>query len=151
MDDLHEELDEGGVSRRDALKKMAVTAAGFWAVPVISSFRSPAFANTSPACDCDPLEPCSGLDDCGGPDAECGCVPTTVSGECFCHQAQGCDGLTACTTQADCVSSTTVPAGSVCAFSCCGAAGQAYCLPPCGVTDGLRRAARVEGEAWSTR
>jgi hypothetical protein len=140
MDELHEELDEGGVSRRDALKKMGVTAAGFWAVPIISSFRSPAFAQvTSPQCLCSPANPCHGLDDCGGVGAPCNCLPT-VDGECFCHAATGCAGLTPCTSQGDC---SALP-GYVCATSCC--AGGAFCHPPCGVATG----ARVPGEAWST-
>lgn len=138
MDELHEEIDEGGVSRRDALKKMAVTAAGFWAVPVISSFRSPAFAQvTSP--------PCTFTGDCPqtscGPD--CGCLHTE-DGENFCHQGSPCAGRTACTSDADCVAAGLT--GYACANSCCGVP---LCLPPCG-TFVAGAGARVAGEAWST-
>jgi hypothetical protein len=128
MDELHEELEEGGVSRRDALKKMGVTAAGFWAVPVISSFASRAYAaHQSPVCSGHSFT-------CGGPVEICG---ESQFGQCFCDDDtegnSGCFQDGSCATIGVCSSSADCPPGSRCLpTTCCGTP---VCVYECGVGD----------------
>jgi hypothetical protein len=135
MDESHEVLEEGQVSRRDALKKMAAGAVGFWAVPIISSFRSPAFAQVivSPsACvdfDCTQAPQfCGNTPGCGFL-ADCLC-DVDVDGNEVCWQNVLCSDSPTCATNADC------PPTWSCATSCCSPLtdppGQPTCIPPCG-------------------
>jgi hypothetical protein len=129
MDELHEELEEGGVSRRDALKKMGVTAAGFWAVPVISSFASKAYAaHQSPICTGHNFV-------CGGAFVVCG---TGIFGDCFCdvdtEGNAGCFENSPCAPT--CTSSTECPPGNRCISTCCGA----NCVPECGLSASVESA-----------
>ena len=123
---------EGGLTRREMLKKAALVGAVAWTVPIVGSFNTPAFGSvTSPACDCDVNEPCSGQTPCG---AGCACLPT-IAGECFCHNISSCGALRSCTVQNDCDGLV----GYQCANSCCvDAAGVpvSLCIPPCGVYAG---------------
>lgn len=58
---------EGGVSRRDLLRRGAIVGGLVWAAPVIQSIRSPAFAQVSPIRRCyaikwDPVDGCEDAD-----------------------------------------------------------------------------------------
>jgi hypothetical protein len=137
MDEADTELEQGGVSRRDALKRMAVTAAGFWAVPVISSFRTPALAQTVSEGCLSGRDPCIEQGDCSPPGGFCTCL-RTVEGGTFCHQPSFCADLEDCTSTSDCRE------GFACAFSCCDTL---KCIPPCGtvVSQGIGIAAAGDG------
>jgi hypothetical protein len=127
---MSEEHDHTGLSRRHALKRIGIAGAVAWTAPVISSIRTPAYAQ-SPACE--PWE-------CGDPIVECGiacgaspCVcDVDVERNTYCWDNYSCDpacGAIACTSSADCA-----PIGSGnwrCITSCCGQT----CAPPCGECD----------------
>ncbi len=119
---------EGGLTRREMLKKAALVGAVAWTAPIVGSFNAPAFGQvTSPPCDCN-VTPCHGLDDCGGVGTPCNCLPS-VEGDCFCHNSSPCDNpqIKPCAATSEC------PTGWTCAPSCCSGN---RCLPPCGVSAG---------------
>ncbi len=118
---------EGGLTRREMLKKSALVGAVAWTIPIVGSFNAPAFGQvTSPPCAGDPAVPCKGFDQCGGAGAPCNCL-TTVEGDSFCHNSSACSALTVCTSSATC------PPGWACVASCCA---ETLCAPPCGVSAG---------------
>jgi hypothetical protein len=131
-----EEL-QNPISRRRMLKRVGAGAAIAWSAPILSSLRTPAFAQAYPTrCQGGPGTGCAvGGDHCGG-QVDCGegcsCLATSA-GDCFCHQFVSCGnaGVTACTSDADCGPSQTNPRGEGwrCASSCCGTN---LCHPPCG-------------------
>jgi len=135
---MEEEIQEGQVSRRRMLKRIGAGAAVAWTAPVLTSLRTPAFAQGSPPglCpggeDCrDPEHDCNAQIDCSqARDGSCGCGRTPEN-SCFCYQHGAC-GLP-CTTQGDCL---PIP-GTACVASCCGFT----CLPPC-ITSGRRSVPR---------
>jgi hypothetical protein len=118
-----EVLDEG-ISRRRMLKRIGAGAAVAWSAPILTSIRTPAFAQGYGGCGtpgidcftCDPREL-----DCNG-DPSCGCIPTQES-DCFCIAPQACAGLQPCSSSSEC------PDGLRCANSCCG---EPLCLVGCG-------------------
>ncbi len=119
---------DGGLTRREMLKKAALVGAVAWTVPIVGSFNTPAFGQVqSPPCDCSGPA-CRGADDCGGVGKNCNCL-ATVEGDCFCHQGVSCGA----TGVVPCTSSTQCPPGWACAFSCCAGS---QCHPPCGVYAG---------------
>ena len=127
---------EGGLTRREMLKKSALVGAVAWAVPIVGSFNAPAFAQVavSPsACtnfDCFGPEP----DTCGTGTglSTCICDTTDPEGTPSCQDgALSCFGLPECSTTGDC------PPGWGCFHdSCCGDPGGigGICAPPCGVS-----------------
>jgi hypothetical protein len=126
-----EEQEHNRLSRRDALTRIGVVGAVAWSAPIISSIRTPAFAQ-SPSCL--PWE-------CGDPIVECGspcgigpCVcDVDVEGNSFCWDNYSCDpacGAIACTSNTDC---DAIGSGNWgCIVSCCG---NPTCAPPCGECD----------------
>ncbi len=104
------------ISRRKALTRVAAGTALAWSAPVISSLRTPAFAQY-PACAEPPCGPA-----CGGPDTWLECAPTftciciqTIEGTCACIQTNVIDpgGPTPCTASSQC------SAGAVCVNDTC--------------------------------
>jgi hypothetical protein len=126
-------LDEStvdGISRRRVLKRIGAGMAIAWTAPVLTSIKTPAFAQTPSGCGI-PGETCFTCDprelNCNG-DPTCGCTPTTES-DCFCVAPQGCDQQL-CTSSADC------PTGRRCVMGCCPAA---ICAAACGSSNVHRR------------
>jgi hypothetical protein len=118
---VHDERDKQGLSRRDVLKRAAVAGVVAWSAPVISSLRTPAFAQyggcEAPSCNFG--EPC----DCGA------CAARPVLDPCLCSALGFCTSDTpVCQTDADCEAhffgvpgSRCVPCGfdPVCCRSSC--------------------------------
>jgi hypothetical protein len=130
------------ISRRKLVKAAAVGGGLAYAAPFMTSTALAGPGDGHPRCNavagedpktCGP-HPCFDQTICRGeiPDGSfCTCVPREPGngneqgeGQCFCHEAQFCAGLTACENSGDC------PPGWACASSCC--PGGAFCLPPCG-------------------
>lgn len=137
-----ERKTSNGISRRRMLKRIGAGAAIAWSAPILSSIRTPAFAQYGdPRCPaCTPLgetgsEHCAGQADCGaeGSGNPCACLRTSGN-TCACHSCVFCDNpaIVACSSQADC------PAGWICAMSCCsdpGSVDDFRCHPACGGGD----------------
>jgi hypothetical protein len=120
---------ESRISRRRMLKRLGAGAAIAWSAPVLSSLRTPAFAQGYPrpciACETNPC----GVD----PVAECGTGPTgitclcalTVTGGCQCFQPICLTDVEQCN-----VTNPTCPVGFACVTEgCCGVS---FCAPLCG-------------------
>jgi hypothetical protein len=122
-----EEL-QNPISRRRMLKRVGAGAAIAWSAPILSSLRTPAFAQAYPD-RCPTCEACGAQTVCG---EGCTCIPA-AGGGCFCHDIVFCNnpGITTCTTDADCEPSQAQGRGPGwrCASSCCGTN---LCHPPCG-------------------
>jgi hypothetical protein len=115
------------ISRRKMLKRIGAGAAIAWTAPVLTSLRTPAFAQRYQACPtcgggCEGQGPACGE---SGPFAACLCnIPS--EGGCFCYELHSCLEGTACTSTADCAG---FGAGDWrCITTCCGT----VCRPPCG-------------------
>ncbi|MGH2572303.1 MAG: hypothetical protein ACRDGU_02245 [Actinomycetota bacterium] len=112
------------ISRRRMLKRVGAGAAIAWSAPVLSSLRTPAFAQYV---ECPQgCAACAGQVPCGRVDQGCTCIQALDPvGGCFCHDIVFCDnpGVVACTEDSDC------QAGWRCSNSCCG---NNLCHPPCG-------------------
>jgi len=114
-----EEL-ENRISRRRMLKRVGAGAAIAWSAPILSSLRTPAFANyvdrCPETCQACPPEGC-GSDERG----DCFCFPTCNNppgqpcgeGPCVCVSPRFCNAVGLCNTDAEC------PDGEVCIASCC--------------------------------
>jgi hypothetical protein len=111
------------ISRRRMLKRIGAGAAVAWSAPILSSLRTPAFAQYEvPGCvgaRCGTFTPCSSNPDCVCVDCEGRgfCVPGSTS----------CAGLTACTAGGG-----QCPADSCCAIgTCCnpGSDTAGVCIP----------------------
>jgi hypothetical protein len=104
-----------GISRRRMLKRIGAGAAIAWSVPVLSSVRTPAFAQSPgfPCHTCDPNQPCGPRDPCG-PSGLCACL-ALVNGPCQCGDfpSDFCADYPPCDSDADC------PAGQRCYETCC--------------------------------
>lgn len=140
--------NEGSVSRRRMLKRLAAATTVVWSAPVLSSVHTPpAFAQMSPdggpPCSregCVALgEPgsthCAQQPDClpGDPSGNpCSCL-RTKDDRCGCHSCVFCDNpfVTPCPGgQGEC------PPGWICAMSCCSdpaSVDDFMCHPPCGI------------------
>jgi hypothetical protein len=119
------------LSRRAAIRRLAVGAGVVWAAPVVMSVGSSAAAASAPFTgNCGTKFVCSsGIDaTCGPEDADCLCVDTT-DGVLFCAANFACRTALTCTTSADC------PAGWRCQAAGSGCCGFGVCLPPCGTPD----------------
>ena len=129
-----EELEvTNGISRRKALKRIGAGAAIAWSAPILTSIKTPAFAQTAPPglAPCDPGQTCAAcpfLASChSNSNCQCwmaspdnGSVCTCQSFVAFCGDTPLCPG-----GQADC--DAALP-GSTCVQTCCGQ----ICAPPCG-------------------
>jgi len=129
---MEEEVRENQVSRRKMLKRIGAGAAVAWTAPILTSIRTPAFAQYAgcegqfPACT-DPNSDCNAQIDCSkAGDHSCCCGRTPDGKTCFCYEHGACGS--ACASDADC------SGGTRCVASCCGFT----CLPAC--TTGARRA-----------
>jgi hypothetical protein len=124
-----EELGQDGISRRKMLKRIGAGAAVAWSAPILTSMRAPAFAQQdTDACDpdstCNPAEPCSALDLCGGDRGDCACFVRIRDNACACDAfpSNFCADYPPCNSDADC------PSGMECYASCCPAG---ICRGPC--------------------
>ena len=127
------------ISRRKALKRIGVAGAAVaWSAPLVSSLRTPAFAQAgSPRCG-DSCTTCytSGSSTVCGTDGAGDCLcSVTTEGDCFCAS-------NIFTGENTCVDSRDCSSGRRCLnifnYACAGSA----CLDPCGTTAG---AARIAG------
>jgi hypothetical protein len=124
-----ERLDKSSISRRRLLKRLGAGTVVAWSAPILTSVRTPAFAQYPTVCDCsesDCVPPVQHFEHCG-PLLQCDCW-RLKGGGCVCadHGAgcssQGCDNV-------------PCPPGFVCVFSCCIDFGQGtdrhICVRPC--------------------
>ena len=128
-----EELGVDGVSRRTMLKRIGAGAAVAWTAPILTSIRSPAFAQSvcdCPECACSDASPVCGSDANG----DCFCAPEQGTGECTCiSNAFGSGG--AC-------GGPTCPPGEACIRHCSDGCAQPYCLLLCGASSASPQRAR---------
>lgn len=118
---------EDRISRRKALKRVAVGAGVAWSAPILTSLRTPAFAQYGlcpgpcPACSLTGGDPCGRV-----------CLCVGIPSECFCASAGGCSFVEPiCRTDADC-EPITGP-GSRCAPCTFGPqCVETSCWAPCG-------------------
>jgi hypothetical protein len=119
------EVPKGRMSRRKMLKRIGAGATIAWTAPVLTSFKTPAFA-ASPGCDCPPLD-CDNL--LPGHCAVGFCAPHHGGGGCVCVCAFGCKS---CRSDEDC------EFGGVCVDvdpnCCCEPPCSSACMLPCGET-----------------
>jgi hypothetical protein len=128
-----EERKDEGVSRRTVIKRIGAGAAIAWTAPVLTSLRTPAFAQTyGGGCSQCAGDFCLGqtlcqadLNDCFG--GLCGCAQVVGNeSSCFCYCNDLCSNRTPCSQQSDC------SGGQVCVHSCCDAfLGTPACFDPC--------------------
>ena len=119
-----------GLSRRKMLGRIGLVTAVAWTTPIVTSLRTPAFAQavSQGACTC--FEGCGNTDACNPSD--CFCI-SSLEGQKFCSQNFFCVDARACVSTDDC------PNGWVCqGGECPGNCGN-VCVPPCGtcLTSGL--------------
>jgi hypothetical protein len=125
-------MSEEGISRRRMLKRIGAGAAVAWTAPIITSLRSPAFAQGSPICDCN-SDPC--FNECGPPGGGCLCAKA-IEGGCDCF-IPDCGSFEPCGASSDC------GAGRRCVLECCG---DPVCATLC---SGSRGRSVPRGKAWS--
>ena len=118
-----------GISRRRMLKRIGVATTVAWTVPVVSSLRTPAFAQVSAGA-CPPWACGETITNCGGTPcneatAQCVC-DVDVAGNPICWNDFNCLNTIPCSTNADC--SGLGRGGWSCSNNCCGQT----CVPPCG-------------------
>ena len=126
MDETRKDgAEEQHPGRRTVIKGAAAGIAGVWALPVVTSFTSPAYAgdsvgNPNPECrgaNCATFIPCSS----DNPDCVC---TTTFTGGGFCVP-----GSTSCAVTGNCEADGSCPPGNICVVdTCCG-------VPVCVPTD----------------
>ena len=124
--DSHVEASENGISRRKLLKRIGTGAAVAWSAPILTSIRTPAFAQGSaPVC-------APGCPACQfGAPCMTGCACVGIPVDCFCSNSGACQsGMPICTKDSDCTQFTGP--GSKCAQcvfdpSCT----QSSCWGPC--------------------
>jgi hypothetical protein len=113
---IPDESDQRRPGRRAVIKGAAAGVVGVWAVPVVTSFTSPAHAgdsagNPNPECrgaNCATFIPCS------SENGDCVCTTTSTGGGFCVPGSTPCAGLTPC-------DNGNCPAGSVCVVdTCCG-------------------------------
>jgi hypothetical protein len=124
---IEEELEgtfHEGLSRRKALKRIGAGAAIAWSAPILTSLKTPAFAQyeCAPPANCVHCAP--GGTVCG---RACFCSPHVGNG-CFCGQVVGCGNTHACNADADC---SDLGPTWLCT-TVCGCGGGNFCIPQCG-------------------
>jgi hypothetical protein len=121
MDDVTGPVDESGISRRSALKKIGTGAAIAWTAPVLMSASAKAFAaSAAPGCAKGGICDFQGF--CGGEASPCSCFHTTDGHPNFCANTDFICGNPVCNTSADCAP------GQACVASCCPTN---VCVDPC--------------------
>lgn len=130
-----------GVSRRRMLKRMGAGAAVAWSAPILTSLRTPAFAQGSPRCV--PFDLCGGNPDFCGPNSACGPLPpgcgaagcsVLLDNTCICWDvAYHCDpdGST-CKSDADCIPGTRCGLMGDQSCVCPNPGDNSACFHPCG-------------------
>lgn len=126
-----EEIEvKDGISRRRMLKRIGAGAAIAWSAPILTSIRTPAFAQYGefPCTLCDPNVPCNVLDPCG-PSGTCACFVRISDNKCHCgaFPSNFCSDYPPCSSDADC------PSGQTCYASCCPTG---ICRGPCAGSSG---------------
>jgi hypothetical protein len=120
-----EEL-QNPISRRRMLKRVGAGAAIAWSAPILSSLRTPAFAQAYPARCVEPCDAtCGTFPRCGesGPIDQCFCSRAS-DGSCFCWEDASCTDIPRPDQAGRCPEGTTaVPE------TCCGGV---VCLSECG-------------------
>lgn len=127
---MDDEREDKGLSRRDILKRAAVVGGVAWTAPVLSSLRTPAFAQYPGPCGCNAGEPRT----CQGQVVIV--CPDTPQPTCFCWTRV--EGGAVCGTFASnstCNSDAECGPGQACVvcsgtFCGCGVTGRA-CTPVC--------------------
>jgi hypothetical protein len=117
------------LSRRRMLKRVGAGAAIAWSAPILSSLRTPAFAQAYPLrCTECAGDFCTGQTICGdAPPFGCPCAQLVDGPGCFCYQDDFCSNRETCTESSDC------PEGQTCVHTCCDAVvGSPVCWSPCG-------------------
>jgi hypothetical protein len=144
-EETHLDVSEDGISRRRMLKRIGAGAAVAWSAPILTSIRTPAFAQYPPGnpCDdnapCDLNLPCNEAIDCQGSGGSCNCWVLSDRLACFCGPLVPCDALSPCGP------GDTCPTGQVCVENCCGK----LCYVPCEL--GSSRAPKGAGRAYGVR
>lgn len=138
-----EELEpKEGISRRRMLKRIGAGAALAWTTPILTSIKTPAFAQ-SPGCGFEPCgcsDPCSFAIPCQNR-GDCNCWVHASSRQCICQFFVGsCGDFGLCPGGSD---SECAP-GFCCVDTCCGFT----CAPPCGFSGA---APKRQGRARTTR
>jgi hypothetical protein len=127
------DLPVDGISRRRMLKRLGAGAAIAWSAPILTTLRSPAFAQSPcncPECGCSDVSPVCGSDANG----DCFCIPEQGTGECKCiSNAFGSGGT---------CSGPTCPAGEACIAHCSDGCIQPDCLLLCGASGASPKRAR---------
>jgi hypothetical protein len=117
---------EGRISRRGMLKRLGAGAAVAWSAPVLTSLRTPAFAQYPARCT--ESSQCGAIVFCG---EECFCTSTVEGDAVHCQQDFFCGTQPTCTSSAECqaqgfeycrAAGTGCCPGAVCVFMCFGTA-----------------------------
>jgi len=124
-----EEL-QNPISRRRMLKRVGAGAAIAWSAPILSSLRTPAFAQAYPARCAEPCNAtCGEFPQCGssGPIGDCFCS-RDASGSCFCWENDF------CANRPDVSQAGACPDGQTAVSTCCDQFGgtAVKCWNPCG-------------------
>lgn len=115
------------ISRRSMIKRVGAATAVAWTAPVLSSLRTPAFADYGVCRECALGDDfCFNQPTCGTAGANpCSCL-RTEGNACACHACVLCSSATPCENTGQC------PPGWVCALSCCSANRTDFrCHPQC--------------------
>jgi hypothetical protein len=126
------------ISRRRVLKRIGAGAAIAWSAPILTSIRTPAFAESPPSPHCDPRELCP-IPDCDVirpcQSGNCACFRNVDTNFCWCGDLKDgfCESFNPCETGADCAS------GEVCVATCCPTG---ICMPSCGSSSSRRFAGK---------
>jgi hypothetical protein len=132
-------IEEGGLTRRSALKRIGVGAAIAWSAPVVMSMGSKAYgapAGSVPPCPPFPSDQAcanhdlSGLLGCNGQDPSVCYQSCSPNGNQVCAQRLNCNN-TNCGPQG---TNGVCGAGEVCARTCCpdfGGGAKFQCFPKC--------------------
>lgn len=122
---MNENVSENEISRRRMLKRIGAGAAVAWSAPILTSIRTPAWAQHYVCGDrCADILCFSESDFACNDDSTCICTRTTED-TCFCG-----DGRCSCSDYAACSSSADCQSGEACGLLCC--TQDLRCLPPCG-------------------
>jgi hypothetical protein len=125
-------VSESGITRRKVLKRIGAGAAIAWSAPLLTSIRTPAFAQGYGDSPCDPGHPCDVPCDpaipCKGGNPACECWVRVDGLGCWCGDLDPCTNHTSCNTNGDCLPNER------CIENCCGK----LCYKPCGAAAGAR-------------
>jgi hypothetical protein len=124
-----EELEpKEGISRRRMIKRIGAGAAIAWSAPILTSVRTPAFAQSPTGCDredgCGCSDPCNVPIPCNNR-SDCNCWVRSSSSQCICQFfVASCGDFGLCPGGSD----SECAEGMCCVNTCCGFT----CAPACG-------------------